>query len=120
MKRLLAFLLTFLLMGVSAAQEKYDKEEEAAKLAELPMEALGQGALKIPAAYGRLVTVAVSTDVHYLYFEDASGTIRVVPVGQRAAAQRARAAIQLLAPSAYVIERSAALTLETPPPVQEE
>ena len=52
--------------------------------------------------------VAVSSEVHHLYFEDHRGTIRVVLVGFSGAGLRARQPIQLLSPQVRVIERGPA------------
>ncbi len=61
--------------------------------------------LNIPSAYGALVSVAVSSEVHHLYFQDKQGTIRIVLVGPKGAVQRARHGLQLLSQDVYVIER---------------
>ena len=61
--------------------------------------------LIIPPSYGRLVTVAINSEVQHLYFQDDGGAIRVVSVGPRGAIQKSRQALQLLSNDVYVIER---------------
>ena len=63
--------------------------------------------LTVPPTYGRLVTVAVSSEVHHLYFEDKQGTIHIVLVGPKGAVQRARHRFQLLSQNVFTIERKA-------------
>ena len=116
MKRLLLGLTLGLLLGASA--QGAEAPEEKLVLSELTMGTFGRTAFKVPESFGRLVNVVVSSDVHYLYFEDPMGTIRIVPVGQRGAAQRARAQLQLLSENVFVIERGGlsrpATAAETP------
>jgi hypothetical protein len=100
MTRWLVGLAVGLALGTSA-----QAEEEVGALSEVAMGTIGRGVFKVPHEYGHLVSVAVSSEVHYLYFEDEAGTIRVVPLGQRGAVQRARAPVHLLSPIVYVIER---------------
>ncbi|OGX40568.1 MAG: hypothetical protein A3C53_08960 [Omnitrophica WOR_2 bacterium RIFCSPHIGHO2_02_FULL_68_15] len=95
-------ILLGLLLG-AAAQGQEPPQESV--LTEMTMGTFGRTAFKVPESYGVLVQVAVSSDIHYLYFEDAAGTIRIVPIGQRGAVQRSRAPIQLLASEVFVIER---------------
>ena len=79
--------------------------EQVEKLEEVSMETVGRTTFKVPEGYGRLVNVVVNNEVHYLYFEDQTGVIRVVLVGPRGAAPRARNALYLLAPDVYRITR---------------
>jgi hypothetical protein len=102
MKRLMLGVMLGLLLG-SVAHGEEDPLETV--LTENPMGTLSRTHFKVPPSYGPLMDVAVSSDVHYLYFQDEFGTIRIVPVGQRAAAQRSRAPIQLLSTDVFVIER---------------
>jgi len=72
---------------------------------EAPLEA-GRGAvLSIPPGYGDLISVVESSEVHHLYFQDRSGVIRMILVGPRGAAQRAKHELQLLSNTVYTIER---------------
>ena len=115
MKRVLLGILLGLLMGAAAQGEEAPQESV---LTEMTMGTFGRTTFKVPESYGVLVQVAVSSDIHYLYFEDAAGTIRIVPVGQRGAVQRSRAPLQLLSSDVFVIERggkSIPASPETPP-----
>ncbi len=67
----------------------------------------GQPAV-IPPEYGRLVGVTANDEMHYLFFEDHQGTVRIVLIGPRGAVQRARSGVQLVAPATYVLPRRAA------------
>ncbi len=80
-------------------------QEAATQLAEAPMETIGRAAFGVPKGYGRLVSVVESSEIHHLYFEDGQGVIRVVLIGPRGAAARARNALQLLSSDVYVIKR---------------
>ncbi|MBI2104448.1 MAG: hypothetical protein HYT90_02535 [Candidatus Omnitrophica bacterium] len=80
-------------------------QEEAAPLTEAPMETIGRAAFSVPKGYGRLAAIVESSEIHHLYFEDGQGTVRVVLIGPRGAAARARNALQLLSSDVYVIER---------------
>ena len=60
----------------------------------------------IPPVYGHLVSVVVKSEIHYLYFEDNTGTIRIVLLGPRGSAQKARNDFQLLTPEVFLIKRS--------------
>lgn len=90
-------------LGVSA------RAEEAVRLSDEPVETIDHKVLTVPRDYGRLVNIVISNDVHYLYFEDEAGTIRIVLVGPRGALPRARAPFQLLSPEAKVIKRGVAM-----------
>ena len=102
MRRVLLGVLLGLAIGTTAHGEEAPQESV---LSEMTMGTFGRTAFKVPESFGRLVQVAVSSDIHYLYFEDEAGTIRIVPVGQRVAAQRSRAPLQLLSAGVFVIER---------------
>ena len=80
-------------------------QEEAIRLTEVPLETVGRTAFSVPSAYGRLVNVVVSSEVHYLYFEGEAGEIRVVLLGPRGAVPRARAPLQLLSTDVSLIKR---------------
>ena len=107
MKRLLIGLTLGLALGLllGAAAQGANAPEDPLVLSELTMGTFGRTAFKVPESFGRLVNVVVSSDVHYLYFEDPMGTIRIVPIGQRGAAQRARSQLQLLSEDVFVIKR---------------
>jgi hypothetical protein len=102
MRRVLLGILLGFLLGSTASGEEGLQESV---LTEVTMGTFGRTTFKVPEEYGRLVQVAVSSDIQYLYFEDGAGTIRIVPVGQRGAVQRSRAPVQLLSSSVFVIER---------------
>ncbi len=91
-----------LLLG-SLARAQEPVQPKAFK--ELPMETVRGSSFVLPKEYGRLVDVIVDSGVHYLYFEDRAGTIRVVLVGPRGAVQRSRNTLQLLTPDIYVVKR---------------
>ncbi len=111
-----------LLLGiiVSSIAEGQD-EARYEKLMDLPMETVGRTLFHVPASYGQLVNVVVSSDVHYLYFEDQDGTIRVITVGLGSASSKARRPLQLLSPDVHLIKRgaSAASPIETVEPTPE-
>ena len=101
MRRVLMGLTMGLLLGAAAYGE-----EPTLDLTEVEMATSGQPtAFKIPQEYGRLAGVVINSEVHYLYFEDGSGTIRVVLLGPRSAIQRARTPLQLLSPEVPLIKR---------------
>ena len=102
MRRVLLGVLLGLVVGATVHGEEVPQESV---LNEMTMGTFGRTTFKVPESFGRLVQVAVSSDIHYLYFQDDAGTIRIVPVGQRGAGQHSRAPIQLLSTSVFVIER---------------
>ena len=83
----------------------YTQGDRVAALKEIALDAGGGTAFKVPKGYGRLINVAVSAEVHHLYFLDHEGTIRIVLLGPRGASQRARHAFQLLSSQVYRVER---------------
>ena len=93
-----------LILGLMAGSTVHG-QDEVALLKEVGMETIGSTLFEVPRQYGRLVNVAVSSDIHHLYFQDGAGRIRIVLLGRRGAVQRARAPIQLLTSDVYVIER---------------
>ena len=95
-----------LVCGIALASTAHGAEPLAAtRLNEVMMESGGHHPLAIPRQYGRLVNVVASAEVHYLYFEDPAGTIRVVLIGQPGAISHARQPLQLLSPIVTFIER---------------
>ncbi len=100
MKRVVLGLILGLMMGATV-----HGQERVALLKEVGMETIGSSLFEVPKRYGRLVNVAVSSDIHHLYFQDGSGRIRIVLLGRRGAVQHARAPIQLLTNDVYVLER---------------
>ena len=105
MKRLIAGVVLGVL-AVSAAQaQEPQKDERVTKFEESAVGPIGGGSFEVPQTFGRLVNVVASSDIHYLYFEDSVGTIRVVQIGLRSASQRARNPLQLLSPSVLVMKR---------------
>jgi len=64
-----------------------------------------QQQFSLPAEYGRLVSVAIRAEVHYLYFEGSDGTLHIVLIGPKGSIQRAKSELQLLSPEVYVITR---------------
>ena len=100
MKRVLLGLFLGIILATAA-----HSEEPPSALADLTLETIGGHAFKIPETYGRLVNVVVSSEIHYLYFEDVGGTIRIIQLGPRGAASRARTPLNLLSSSAFTVER---------------
>ena len=115
MKRLIAgVMLGALAVSAAHAQDEHGEEDErAVKIEELMVGPVGGGTFAVPPSYGRLVNVVVSSDIHYLYFEDGTGTIRVLQIGVRSASQRARSPLQLLTPNIMVLERGMKSAPET-------
>ena len=106
MKRLIAGVaLGVLAVSAAQAQEGQDRDERVTTLEESVIGPVGGGSFAVPLTYGRLVNVVISSDIHYLYFEDGAGTIRVVQIGVRSAASRARSPLQLLSPDILVMKR---------------
>lgn len=93
-----------LLLGLLVASAARGAEQ-VEKLQEVSMESIGRAAFQVPEGYGRLANVVVNDEVHYLYFEDQAGAIRVVLIGPRGAAPRARNALTLLVPEVHLIKR---------------
>lgn len=110
MKRFVMGMVAGGMMVVGAAAYGQDESAsgERVRLQEVDVSAGGRAMFTVPSAYGRLVDVAVNAEVHYLYFEDPQGVIRMVLVGPRGAAPRSRLDLQLLSPQVYVVERAAA------------
>ena len=95
-----------LVCGIALASAAHGAEPPATiRLTEVTMESGGHHPFMIPSQYGRLVNVVASADVHYLYFEDSAGTIRVVLIGQPGAISHARQPLQLLSPVVTFIKR---------------
>lgn len=80
-------------------------ELKRVRLVEIPMEALQGGVMSVPPTYGHLVDVAISSEVHHLYFQDPQGTVRMVRVGPQGAVTKARRQVPLLLDDVYVIKR---------------
>ena len=99
------WLIGLMLVAVGAAAAR---AAEPARLSDESVETIDHTLLTIPRDYGRLINVVLSNEVHYLYFEDEAGTIRMVLVGPRGALPRARTPFQLLSPDVKVIKRSSA------------
>ena len=83
-------------------------QPDVTKLNEVMMESSGHHPLAVPSQYGRLVNVVASAEIHYLYFEDPAGTIRIVLIGPSGAISRARQQLQLLSPEVVFIKRGTA------------
>ena len=79
--------------------------DEQGPLHDVTVETFGRTAFKLPTEYGRLVNVVVSSEIHYLYFEDPAGAIRVVRLGPRGAVPKARTPLQLLSTDVSLIKR---------------
>lgn len=94
-----------LILGVLVGWAAEGAAQLEQPLEEVPIEVAQGAVLSLPPGYGRLVGVAVISEVHHLYFEDAQGTIRLVRVGQKGAVQRARQGLQLLSRDVFVIGR---------------
>ncbi len=82
-----------------------------AELEEAPVTFKG-AAITIPKSYGRLVSVVETNQIHYLYFEDTDGAIRVLLVSNKGTNLRASQALEMLSPNAYLIPRSADLSVQ--------
>ena len=95
----MAFGILFLLTPSALAEEQKSLFEE------IPLAAGGGTTLSIPPEYGELVSVVESSEVHHLYFQDRAGIIRIVLIGPRGAAQRAKHVLQLLSDEVYTIKR---------------
>ena len=91
--------------GIALASTAHGEEPAVTRLSEVTMDTTGRTAFMLPSRYGRLVNVVVSSEVHYLYFEDPVGTIRIVLVGPRSALSRSRNQLQLLSPDVAFIKR---------------
>lgn len=102
MKRLLIGLVAGLALSAVAHGED---DPGALKLTEATVQNIRGDGFKIPQSYGRLAGVVINDEIHYLYFEDGQGQVRVVMIGQRGAAPRARNPLQLLSPDVHLIER---------------
>ena len=100
--------LMFILGGLALAQaqeQEHPSAERSQHLTEAPLVTNSGAAFAVPSTYGRLVSVVASADVHYLYFEDAQGAVRVVVLGPRGASQRSRSALQLLSSDVWLLKR---------------
>ena len=105
MKRVLAGLVLGLLVASVAHAGGEEPYKEELKLVEHGVENVRGNPFKIPGAYGRLVNVVINGEVHYLYFQDDAGQVRVVLIGQRGAVQRSRNPLQLLTADVQLIKR---------------
>ena len=95
-----------LLLGIFLGATAHGEETVGRlKLTEETVATVRGTPVKIPEEYGRLINVVVSSEVHYLYFEDGEGNIRVVLVGPRGAVQRSRNPLQLLTSEVQFIKR---------------
>ena len=100
MKRVVLGLILGLMMGSTV-----HGQDEVSVLEDVGMQTVGSTLFAVPKQYGRLVNVAVSSEIHHLYFQDGAGKIRVVLLGRRGSVQHARSPIQLLTHDVYVLER---------------
>ena len=97
-----------LVCGIALASTAHGAEQpEVTRLAEVTMETTGRRPFTLPSQYGRLVNVVVNSEVHYLYFEDPAGTIRIVLIGPSGAISRSRKQLELLSPDVTFIKRGA-------------
>lgn len=101
MRRVLVGVALGMLAGIVLAHG----EERPKLFNEVTLTGANDRPLSVPATYGRLVGVVVNADIHYLYFEDSAGTIRVVLLGAPGAVQRSRTPLQQAASEVYVIKR---------------
>ena len=102
MKRLVLGLVVGFGLSMAAHGEE---PPETLKLSENTVQNIRGNQFQLPDSYGRLVSVVNSSEIHYLYFEDEKGQIRVVLIGRGGAVQRSRNALQLLTPEVQLIER---------------
>lgn len=98
--------LVGLILGFVLASRAFGQSEEP-RLAEIPIAADRGASLVIPREYGHLAEVAVTANVHYLYFEDGEGTLRLILVGPRGSATKIARELQLLGAETYTIKRRA-------------
>ena len=106
MKRIVLGLVLGLVLASAAHGEEGTEKTE--KLTDTPLLTNSNGAFVIPQEYGHLVSVVESADVHYLYFQDAAGQIRILLLGPRTSASRARTPVQLLNSNVVLIKRGPA------------
>ena len=66
-----------------------------------------QSKLTIPKEYGKLISVVENNGIHYLYFQDDQGNIRIFLIGVKGSASRARVELEALPHNVYLIPRSA-------------
>lgn len=66
----------------------------------------GEAHRVIPREYGKLVSVVESGGVHYLYFQDDDGNVRIFLLGVKGSASRAKVDLEALPHSVYKIPRS--------------
>ena len=66
----------------------------------------GNTTVSVPKEYGRLVSVVESNGIHYLYFQDDEGNIRIFLLGVKGSASRAKTDLEALPHSVYKISRS--------------
>ena len=101
MKRWFIGIIVGLLIGSTAHGDMVRQPLEEVDVK--PMTANQQFVL--PTSYGRLVNVAMRSEVQYLYFEGADGTIRIMLLGPKGSTQRAKSDLQLLTPEVFVVRR---------------
>lgn len=80
-------------------------EEPESEFKEIALEAGRGTSLFIPPEYGDLINVVENSEVHHLYFQDRAGIIRIVLIGPKGAAQKAKHGLQLLSDKVYTIKR---------------
>ena len=103
------YLLLGIIAGFGAATLAHGQmQKESMKLEEVTISRGDYEGLTIPRAYGRLVSVAVTADIHHLYFEDTDGTIRIIRLGPSSAGQRGRYETELLSADVYMVPRERA------------
>jgi hypothetical protein len=116
MRRLLIGIIVGASLGWAVdSQARAQAPIEPEALEEATLQTASGAAFAVPQAYGRLASVVVSSDVHYLYFEDGGGAIRIVPIGPRGAMQRSRSVFQLLSSDVPLIRRGAVEPLPAAP-----
>ncbi|MBI3022065.1 MAG: hypothetical protein HYY90_03675 [Candidatus Omnitrophica bacterium] len=93
-----------LAVGIAVGSTAYG-ETPVVRLGETQITMPNNAPFALPPEYGRLVSVAVQSEVQYLYFEGADGAVRIVLVGPRGSIQRARNVLQLLTPEVYLMKR---------------
>ena len=77
----------------------------AAGLEESPVTLKGS-AITVPRSYGHLVSVVENNQIHYLYFEDAEGTIHVVLLGNKGTSLKASQTLEVISSNAYLLPRN--------------
>ena len=97
------FLGSLFVATQTAAVEQYSRQYSEQSLSGSNRE---EDRVTIPQEYGKLISVVESNGIHYLYFQDMEGNIRIFMLGIKGSTSRARADLEALPHSIYKIQRS--------------